>query len=114
MHTWTIPGVSSEQPLIIFDPDTKRALNQLERQRPGIKWLVYPREYELQVTKGQKLRSLPQQYGEWGKYQVEVWDLPAGSELKLHPQIGNIYTEKILNELAVRRPFFRGGIKPLA
>ena len=113
IRSWQIPGFSPEQPLFIFDPDTYQALNQFERRRPGIKWLMYPREYKLQVTNGQMLRALPQQYSEWGRFLVEEWQLLPGSELNLYSEQEKIYTEKIFNELAVRRPFFQGGHKPL-
>jgi hypothetical protein len=112
LRSWNLDGVG-EFSLMMFDPDTGNRLNEREWLHAGERWILYPVQYELAVSKGRKTGQLPQQYGEWSKYAIEEWDVAPGSVLRLTGPEGLMPEIRILDEIALRRPHFVGGDQPL-
>jgi hypothetical protein len=112
IRSWSLPGVS-DPPLLLFDPDTGELLQGPISRQPGIKWIVYPNEYSLEISDGHKRAELPQQYGSWGKYTIEEWVVSAGSQLKLKTPEGSEHPFKFHDDIALRRPYLEEGFQPL-
>lgn len=112
IRSWSLPGVS-DPPLLLFDPDTGELLQGQASWQPGIKWIVYPNEYSLEISAGHKTAELPQQYGSWGKYIIEEWVVSAGSLLTLTTPAGLERNFKFHDDIALRRPYLEEGFQPL-
>lgn len=112
IRTWTLSGLK-EPPLLLFDPDTGEILNERLRTQPGERWILYLDTHTLTITDGRKTAELPQQFGEWGRYAIEEWDVAPGSRIRLVAANGDQHTVHISNELALRRPYLEGGHQPL-
>lgn len=113
VREWKLLGLNDGH-LLMFDPDTWKALGHDEYGRPGERWLLYPTDGRLTVDGGQLTRHLSPQYGDRGQYCAEEWIIPAGSILRLSVPGRDLYQLEISNELDLRRPRLVGGKNPLS
>lgn len=117
LQSWRLPGVSSP-PVMVFDPydDYEAdALSDDERWRPGPRWLLYPREQQVQgPPQSEKKGDLPRLPGQWSAYRLEKWELAPG-EHTLVDERGHVAARfEIIQEKSRRRPYLDGGELPLA
>lgn len=112
IRSWILQGII-EPPILFFDLDTGELLREQMWRQPGERWIAYPNEYELVITKGQKTSELPQQYGAWGKFTIEEWGIHTGGTVILTSPEGKTHKYEIYDDTSLRRPFFEGGTQPL-
>ena len=115
-RTWRYQGIGDGCPLLVFDADRGTALawrHSLPARRLG---LIYPQEYELDVTtdsadEGQiePLEKLPRMPGDWAAYRGEIWDLERASRVALRQDGEEIWTAILRPDEAAQRPHLVGG-----
>jgi RNA polymerase primary sigma factor len=82
-RTWQFQGISSERPLIVFDPDSG-GLIPLRDTLPARRcWLLYHRQVLLQADGGVKREVFSELLGAWSNYKAEEWDLSRAAMVKV-------------------------------
>lgn len=113
IRTWTLDGIGASQ-ILVFDPDSWRALGDDQYIHPGERWILYPRTGTLSVQGGQLTRQWPALYGEWRSYSLEEWIVTAGNIVSLEVAGIQHCALEISNQSSLRRPHLVGGTRPLS
>ncbi len=79
---WQITGCSPDHLILAFDPATGNLQTHISARET---WLLYPREYALEVRAGEgaRLEILPELPGDWAPFTLECWDLSRAVRLAL-------------------------------
>lgn len=79
LKSWTLDGPASP-PLLAFDAATGDLILDRRRDKTeeywisaGERWLLYPHGATLNPSNARKVAELPQQDGEWSRFQFESW-----------------------------------------
>jgi RNA polymerase sigma factor (sigma-70 family) len=102
-RTWQFQGITSQLPLLVFDPENGNQVPLRDTLPAKSFWLLYPRGQELQIRGGKKREVFPYFEGMWEPYQAEEWDLTNTTSIQIGQR--NIFVEPDLSEL---QPYLSG------
>ncbi|QBD80733.1 sigma-70 family RNA polymerase sigma factor [Ktedonosporobacter rubrisoli] len=82
-RSWHFLGVTGEQPLLAFDPESNSLLQLHDSLPARLLWLLFPQASKLDIIGGQKRETFPPLAGAWEAYQAEAWDLSGATTVTI-------------------------------
>ena len=108
--SWVLPGLSSDKPLLVFNPDQEPAplmRNLFAREV----WLLRSRNSQIKVTNGKAncLEEFPDLPGVFEDFRAECWDFSEADEIELIEPGKDPLNLPIRRQEYIPQPELRGG-----
>jgi len=109
-QSWSLPGLSPDQPLMVFEPESGTFLRTPAGVPARELWLLFDARVGLDILGGRKLAELPRLVGAWQGLRVEHWDLRGARHIVAgSQQVGVIPDDRNLRpKLSGHQPLYLG------